>query len=183
MKTSYIIVGIVLSVVLLFVASVVSTNNTAIGYEQNIKESQSGIKVQLERQHDIILQLVQVVQQASKFESGTQENIAKLRSAATDAQNGNIEQVNVAIKAVAEAYPQLQANSTYLQLMTEMSVSENLVTNYRNTYNDDVKNYQRFTKRFPARSFLVLAGYEVQDYQYLDFNATDTTLPDNLFGN
>lgn len=58
MKTSYIVFGIVAAVVLLLVASVISANNTAIGYEQNIQESQSGIKVQLKRQHDLILQLV-----------------------------------------------------------------------------------------------------------------------------
>lgn len=181
-KSGYIWLGIVAAVIVLFIASVISANNTAIGYEQNILQSKSGITVQLKRQHDIILQLVQVVEQASKFESGTQENIAKLRTAANDAQNGNVQQVNVAIKAVSEAYPQLQANATYLQLMTEMSVSENLVTDFRDTYNDDVKNYQRYVQRFPARMFLSMTGYDVKDYQYLNFADADTQLPSNLFG-
>jgi LemA protein len=182
MKNSTIALLIVGAVILLFGLSVISVQNTAIGYEQNIEQSKSGIQVQLKRQHDLILQLVQVVEQASRYESGTQENIAKLRTAANNVQNGQIAESQALINAVAEAYPQLQANATYVQLMTEMSVSENLVTSYRNTYNDDVKNYQRLVRRFPARMFLSLSGYEVKDYQYLTFSDADTTLPDSLFG-
>lgn len=122
------------------------------------------------------------MQQASAFESNTQTNIAKLRTAAEAVQNGQVEQSQALINAVAEAYPQLQANATYVQLMTEMSVSENLVTNYRNTYNEDVKNYQRFVQRFPANTFLSIAGHSVKDFQYLDFSEADTQLPADLFG-
>lgn len=177
-NSKYIVWGIVASVIILLIASLASANNTAIGYEQNIEQSQSGISVQLKRQHDLILQLVQVVEQASKYESGVQTEIAKLRTAAN---SGDIAQAQISIQAVAEAYPTLQANANYIQLMTEMSVSENLVTEYRNTYNSDVKNYKRFTQRFPANMFLSVSGHQVQEYQYLTFDNTE--LPSQLFNN
>lgn len=176
-QTKHIILGIVGAIVLLFIASIISANNTAIGYEQNIEQSISGIQVQQQRQKSLILQLVQVVEQASQFESTTQTQIAELRTAAS---SGNVEQAQLLINAVAEAYPVLQANQTYVNLMNEMSVSENLVASYRNTYNTDVRNYNRFVRRFPTRSFLGMAGYDIQNYQYLEFS--DTELPENLFG-
>lgn len=178
MKTSYIVYGILAAIVLLVIVSIISTSNRAVGLEQNIEQSQSGITVQLKRQHDLILQLVQVVQQASNYEAGVQKSIAELRSAA---QSGDIENAQLVLRAIAEAYPQLQANQTYMQLMTEMSVSENLVTSYRISYNDDVKEYKRFTQRFPARMYLAISGHTVQDYEYLVFSETDTTLPTDLF--
>lgn len=178
-KTSHIVYGIIGALVLLLILSVISASNRAVGLEQNIEQSKAGITVQLNRQHSLILQLVQVVEQASKYEAGVQETVAKLRTAA---QTGDVANAQLLINAVAEAYPQLQANQTYVQLMTEMSVSENLVTSYRNTYNEDVKNYKRFTQRFPATLFLAISGHEVQDYKYLSFSDTETTLPENLFG-
>lgn len=164
--------------VLFLILSVISASNTAIGYEQNIEQSLSGIEVQQQRQYTLILQLVQVVEQASQFESDTQTRIAELRTAAS---TGNVEQAQVLIQAVAEAYPTLQANQTYVNLMNEMSISENLVAKYRDTYNSDVRNYLRFVKRFPTRLFLDVMGYDVQDYQYLQFENND--LPADLFKN
>lgn len=178
MKTNQIIWAIVGAVVLLLIVSIISTNNVAIGYEQNIEQSKSGITVQLNRQKNIILQLVQVVEQASQYEAGVQKSIAELR---TVSKSGNVEQSQILINAVAEAYPQLQANQAYIQLMNEMSVSENLVTSYRNSYNDDVKNYLRYTKRFPARIYLSIIGYQIADYSYLVFSENETQLPADLF--
>lgn len=178
METKHIVWIIVGSIIFLLIASFISANNTAIGYEQNIEQSLSGIQVQQQRQKSIILQLVQVVEQASKFESETQTEIAKLRTTANGG-NVDVDQAQVMISAVAEAYPQLQTNQTYIQLMNEMSVSENLVASYRNTYNSDVKNYKRFVQRFPARMFLAMSGYDVKDYSYLEFSNTE--LPEQLF--
>lgn len=178
METKHIIWSIVGAMIFLVFISIISANNIAIGYEQNIEQSISGIQVQQQRQKSIILQLVQVVEQASQFESNTQTQIAELRTAAS---GGNVGQAQILINAVAEAYPTLQANQTYVQLMNEMSISENLVASYRNTYNSDVRNYSRFVRRFPARMFLAIMGYDIQSYQYLEFNNTE--LPENLFSN
>lgn len=176
METKHIIWIIVGSFVMLVLISFVSTYNTAVGYEENIEQSISGIQVQQQRQKSLILQLVQVVEQASQFESETQTQIAQLR---TEASSGNVEQAQILINAVAEAYPTLQANQTYVNLMNEMSVSENLVTSYRTTYNEDVRNYNRFVRRFPSNAILGMTGYDVRSYPFLEFD--DTELPINLF--
>lgn len=177
MKTRYIVLMVVAAVLVFVLSLMAYTNNTAIGYEESINNAASGIQVQQQRQHDIILQLVQVVNKYSSFTAETQTQIAQFRAAA---QKGNIAQAMTAIQAVAEAYPDLKADGVYQQLMTEMAISANLVAQYRDTYNSNVQSYHQFVRRWPYGMILHDLGYQVQDYPYLKFN--DTQLPPNLFG-
>ena len=94
--------------------------------------------------------------------------------------NTDIENVSTSIAAVSEAYPELKSNKNYKQLMTELATTENLIANYRENYNKQVKDYRRYVKGFPARTFLNMLGYEKQDYELLDYDASETA-PQNLF--
>jgi len=178
MSKNWVIVFVVSAVILFSGCSVISANNTAIGYEETINTAQSGIQVQEKREYDLITKLIQVVQASSKYEASTFEKIVEARSAA---QKGNVGQAMTAISVVVEQYPELKANSAYTQLMTELSVSENLKTQYRNTYNDTVQDYNQFVRRFPNKTFLDLMGYDVIKFNHLEFKETD--LPDQLFPN
>ena len=64
--------------------------------------------------------------------------------------------------------------------MNELSVTENLIAEYRSNYNKQIKNYNRYVRKFPTKQFLGLLGYEIQDYQYLDYNAPKDA-PNDLF--
>jgi LemA protein len=176
MKTLWIVVGVIASIILLFVGCAAGANNTAVNFEENIQNSKSGITVQRQRQKELITKLVQVVEANAKFESGTQVAIAKLRGAS---QSGNVAEAQLAIKVVEEAYPTLQTNASFVQLMNELSISENLVTSFRTTYNDDVKSYKVFVRSFPNGFFLAVAGHITEDYGYLNFENTE--LPEQLF--
>ena len=94
---------------------------------------------------------------------------------------GDIENVTTAIAAVSEAYPELKSNENYKQLMNELSMTENLIAEYRSNYNKQIKEYNRYTRKFPTRMFLSMLGYEVQEYTYLNYDAPETA-PQNLFG-
>lgn len=72
------------------------------------------------------------------------------------------------ITAVAEAYPELKSNENYKTLMNELSMTENMIAEYRSNYNKQIKEYKRYVRKFPTRQFLGLLGYEVQEYYYLD---------------
>jgi LemA protein len=181
MKITWIIVVFAVVLVLSFGAGIVSANNTAINYEETLKSSKSGISVQELRQHDLILELVQVAEQSAAFEKATQTDIAKLRSGVDSAQS--LAEAKAIFAAFVEAYPDLKTIQTYTQLMTEMSVSANLVTQYRDVYTDNVKNYVRFVRQFPNRLFLEIAGYQVQTFEYISPDASETILPADLFGN
>ena len=65
--------------------------------------------------------------------------------------------------------------------MNELSMTENLIAEYRSNYNKQIKEYNRDVRKFPTRMFLNMLGYEFQEYTYLDYNASETT-PQNLFG-
>ena len=95
--------------------------------------------------------------------------------------SGDIENVATAITAVSEAYPELKANENYKELMNELSITENLIAEYRSNFNKQVKEYNRYVRQFPARLFLNILGYETQSYAYLDYNAP-VDAPQNLFG-
>lgn len=92
----------------------------------------------------------------------------------------DIENVSTSIAAVSEAYPELKSNRNYKQLMTELATTENLIANYRENYNKQVKDYRRYVKGFPARTFLNMLGYDKQDYKLLSYDVSDTA-PQNLF--
>ena len=168
----------VLAVILVIVMCVFGVNgvsNKAIGLEEQIKVADSDVKVQEKRRVDLIYNLVDTVKQYDKHEAETLQNVVEARG-----KQGNIEDVNTLISAVTEAYPELKSNENYKQLMTELSVTENLIAEYRSNYNSQVKEYNRYVKKFPNKQFLGLTGYEVIDYEYLNYNAP-VDAPQNLF--
>ena len=144
--------------------------------EEQVNTAQSDIKVQEKRRVDLVYNLADCVKQYDKHEAETLKSIVDGRDS-----TGNIENVTTAITAVSEAYPELKSNENYKQLMTELSMTENLIAEYRSNYNKQIKEYNRYVRQFPNRLFLSILGYEVQDYSYLDYDAPSDA-PQNLFG-
>lgn len=168
-------VGVV-AVILMMILGVQSSQNKAIALEEQVNTAQSDIKVQEKRRVDLIYNLVDCVKEYDKHEADTLTAIVEGRSS-----TGNVEDVSTTIKAVAEAYPELKSNENYKTLMNELSMTENLMAEYRSNYNKQIKEYKRYVRKFPTRQFLGMLGYEVQEYEYLDYDV-DSTAPQNLFG-
>ena len=169
------IIGLAL-VGLLAIFMVNGVQNKAIGLEEQIKVADSDIKVQEKRRVDLVYNLVDTVKQYDKHEAETLKDIVEARSQG----NGNIENVTTMINAAAEAYPELKSNENYKQLMNELSITENMISQYRSNYNKQIKEYNRYVKRFPNKQFLSLLGYEYIEYDYLDYTAP-VDAPQNLF--
>lgn len=165
----------VIAVILLCVFGVQSSQNKAIALEEQVNTAQSDIKVQEKRRVDLVYNLADCVKQYDKHEADTLTAIAEGRGS-----TGDIENVTTAITAVSEAYPELKSNENYKQLMNELAMTENLIAEYRSNYNKQIKEYNRYVRKFPTRMFLDMLGYEVMDYQYLDYN-TPVDSPQNLF--
>lgn len=175
-KTCAIVVVGIIFVAVMCVFGVQSSRNKAIVLEEAIETSMSDIKVQEKRRIDLLPNLVDTIKQYDKHEAETLQAIVDGRGSA-----GDIENVSTAITAVAEAYPELKSNENYKQLMTELATTENMIAQYRESYNKQVGTYNRYVKGFPARIFLSWTGYEVLDYQRLDYQAP-VDAPTNLFG-
>ena len=168
-------VGAIL-LIILCIFGVQSLQNKAFMLEEQVNIAQSDIKVQEKRRVDLVYNLVDCVKQYDNHEAETLKSIVDGRGS-----TGNIENVTTAITAVSEAYPELKSNDNYKQLMTELSMTENLIAEYRSNYNKQIKEYNRYVRQFPNRLFLNILGYEVQDYSYLDYDAPSDA-PQNLFG-
>lgn len=174
-KLLLIIAGTVLAVALVCVFGVQSSQNKAISLEESVYTAESDIKVQEKRRVDLVYNLADCVKQYDKHESETLTEIADRMS------NGNsVEDVNTAIAAVTYAYPELKSNENYKQLMNELSITENMIAQYRENYNKSITAYNRHVKKFPTRIFLDWTGYEVLEFQRLDYQAP-VDAPQSLF--
>lgn len=150
--------------------------NNAYTLEEQVKVAYSDIEVQEKRRVDLIYNLVDTVKNYDKHEAETLQKVVEARANG----KGDISEVNTLISSVAEAYPELKANENYKTLMNELSVTENLIAQYRSNYNKQIKEYNRYVKKFPNRMFLEMLGYETIDYDYLEYNAPSDA-PQNLF--
>ena len=175
-KLVLIILAGILAVILLCVFGVQGAQNTAFSLEEQVNTAQSDIKVQEKRRVDLVYNLADCVKQYDKHEAETLTAIVQGRGSA-----GDIENVTTAITAVAEAYPELKSNENYKELMNELSMTENLIAEHRSNYNKQIKEYNRYVRKFPTRLFLNILGYEAQKYNYIDYNAP-VDAPRNLFG-
>ena len=174
-KLFLIIASGVIASILLCVFGVQSSQNKAFSLEEQVNTAWSDIKVQEKRRLDLVYNLSDCVKQYDQHEAETLESIVEGRG--TD---GDIENVTTAIAAVSEAYPELKSNENYKALMNELSITENLIAEYRSNYNKQIKEYNRYVRRFPTRLFLDILGYDIQEYQYLDYNAHEDA-PQSLF--
>ena len=166
----------VVAVIILCIFGVQSSQNKACGLEEQVNSAKSDINVQEKRRVDFVYNLADCVKQYDKHEADTLTAIVDGRGS-----TGDIENVTTAITAVSEAYPELKSNENYKQLMNELSVTENLIAQYRENYNKQIKEYKRYVRKFPTRMFLDMLGYELQEYTYLDYDAPETA-PQKLFG-
>lgn len=170
--------GLVLLVIL--VLSIASgAFNRAVSLEENVNTSGSNIKNEEKRRADLFNNLADAVQSYDKHEQTT---LTKVIEARQQANGGNVEQAMLTLAAVVEQYPQLKSQENYKQAMTEFSVTENRLAENRAQYNNDVREYSRYTRGFWTRMWLAISGYEKQDFPYLDLKTTENEHRD-LFSN
>lgn len=165
-KVGLIVAGIIIAIVLCGVVWVQSAQNRAIGLEESVYTAESDIKVQEKARVDKVYNLADCVKQYDKHESNTLSQLAESMS-----KGNQIEDVNTALAAVTYAYPELKSNENYKQLMQELTVIENQLSQYRENYNNGIKKYNSYVKRFPTRIFLSWTGYEVHNFERLDYQA------------
>ena len=171
MGFSLLIIVLVVLVVPVFFALMwgVGAYNGLIALRNRYKNAYAQIDVQLKRRYDLIPNLVETAKGYIKHERGTLEAVVAARNAAASA-NTRAAQIPgdaAAMKelsgaesalagtlgrlfAVAEAYPDLKANTTMMSLMEELTSTENKVAFARQAYNDAVMGYNTSRETFPA---------------------------------
>ena len=164
MSTGLIITIVIIVVLLLFFMSVY---NRLVRFRNNRENAFADIDVQLKQRHDLIPQLVEAVKGYMKHESETLTKITQARTAAMSAQSIDQKiaaenQLSAALRGLTvsvEAYPDLKANSNFMQLQEEMADIENKLAAVRRYFNSATKEYNNAVETFPANLVAGMFGF------------------------
>ena len=165
------IVLAVIVVVLLFV--VIGIYNRLVALRQNVNQGVADIDAQLRQRHDLIPNLVNTVKGYASHEAETLEAVIAARNkAATGTMNSQDEAaLRVALDkvlALGEAYPDLKANTNFLQLQDELASVEDKLAAARRALNAAVSRYNTGRESFPAVLFAGMFGFSEADFHRLD---------------
>ncbi|OUP10511.1 LemA family protein [Collinsella sp. An2] len=154
-----IIVGIV--IVFIVIVAIAGLYNNMVTLRNRIDNAWQNIDTQLQRRGDLIPNLVETVKGYAAHERATLDAVVTARNAMNAASTpedkmaadnmltGALRQ----LFAVAEAYPDLKANSNFMQLQTSLEDTENKISYARQSYNDCVLNYNNAIQTFPGNIF------------------------------
>lgn len=156
---AYIIGG----VVLLLIIWVIAAYNGFVRLKNSIEEAFSTMDVYLKKRYDLIPNLVETVKGYATHERETLANVIAARNMAASATTleGRVEGENAlqstlkTLFAVAEAYPDLKANTNFLELQGDLRLIESEIANSRKYYNAVVKTYNTKREVFPS---VIIAG-------------------------
>lgn len=163
------IIGIIVAVLVLYV---IFTYNGLVVLRARIQEAFSGIDVQLKRRADLIPNLVETVKGYAKHEKEVFENVTAARSALMTAQTPGQKaaadnMLTGALKslfAVAEAYPDLKANTNFSDLQRQLEDTEDKVAYSRQFYNSNVLAYNAKVQMFPSNLIANMFGFTPYEF-------------------
>ncbi len=154
---------IILGIIVLLAFIVIGIYNRLVALRQTTNQAWSDIEVQLKQRQDLVPQLVSTVKGYAKHEKGTFKEVVEARAAAMGATSvkgqaqaeGMLSAALGKLFALAEAYPDLKANTNFLQLQDQLADVENKIAAARRFYNNAVQEYNTGREQFPA---VILAG-------------------------
>ncbi|MFZ2252989.1 MAG: LemA family protein [Minisyncoccia bacterium] len=177
MSTTYIIL-IVLGVVVFW--AILAYNNF-VKFVQRTKEAWADIDVQLKRRYDLIPNLVETVKGYATHERETFDAVTNARAEATKVHvdpskitpetlaamagaEAGLGQALGKLLAVAEAYPDLKANTNFLELQRELSDTENKIQAARRFYNGNVRDLKIALQSFPSNLIGNMFNFKEEPY-------------------
>ncbi len=185
MKKSY-IAGIVIALLLVFLFfGGCSSYNGMVDADQAVKKQWGQVENQYQRRADLIPNLVNTVKGYAAHESTTLQNVTDARAGLTKAYNdanaisGDSAQANIAayqqaqsnlrgaldiyVNAVREAYPDLKANTNFMNLQEQLESTENRIATERRRYNEEVETYNKKVLRFPGSVWASMFNFDPKD--------------------
>jgi LemA protein len=154
--------------------------NQLVQIKHNVSKAWANIDVLLKQRHDELPKLIETCRQYMRYEQDTLTRVMEARSHVADArEHRNIGALGAAegelrgalgrLFALAEAYPELKANQTFVHLQTRISGLENAIADRREFYNESVNVNNVRVEQFPDS--IVAALFSFKSFQLLRFSA------------
>lgn len=173
---------IFLVIVAITVAYGVMLYNGLVQVKHGVTKAWANIDVLLKQRHDELPKLVETCRQYMKYEQETLEKVIEARSKVYNArQVGDVQAVGTAegglraslgnLFALAEQYPDLKANNSFVQLQTRISGLEEAIADRREFYNEAVNVNNVAIEQFPA--VIIANAFGFKAAQLLEFEASE----------
>ena len=190
LKTTLIVVGIILLIVFSLYGCVSSSYNSMVTADESVKAAWSQVENVYQRRFDLIPNLVNTVKGYAAHEEKVFTEIAEMRSRAGGVINVSDEVLNnpesfakfqkvqgelggalQRLISVAENYPALQANENFRDLQSQLEGTENRIAVERKRFNEAVQAYNMQTRRFPQALLANMFGFREKSYLKADEQA------------
>ena len=182
MTSLYILLGLIAVVVLY----VIFTYNALVALRVRVNEAWSGIEVHMKERYNLIPNLVETVKGYTKHEAETLENVTRARAEAFEShgtphqQAGAENLLSGALKslfALAENYPDLKANQSFIELQGELSKIEEKIQNARRYYNGVVRDNNTKVDQFPSNLIAGTMNFTKAEFFELEEADADARQP------
>lgn len=182
------IVILILAIVLVLILLVANVYNKMVNEDEKATTAWAQVESVYQRRADLIPNLVKTVQGAADFEKGTLESVIEARSHASSmkidpadltqeslaafqkAQNDLSGSLN-RLMVVVERYPELKANQNFQELQAQLEGTENRINVERQKFNETIRAYNTYIRKFPAKMFARMFGFKEKAYFQADAGA------------
>ena len=178
------IISIVVAIVVVFALIIwyVSTRNNFVRLKNKVEEAWATIDVFLKKRYDLIPNLVATVKGYANHESETLKAVVEARSLAMSANGADAKMqaeknlsssLRTLFTAVSESYPQLQANSNFRDLQTQLQKIETELEGARRYYNGVVKSFNTKLEIFPSNIVANGMGEDYKKRAYFELDSAE----------
>ena len=163
---------VVLASLVIILFYIVSIYNRLVRLKNQAEEGWSGISVQLKRRYDLIPNLVNCVKGYAAHEKETLEKVIEKRNLAMSVQapaekaaaENEFSQTIKSLFALGESYPELKANTTFIELQQSLNTVEDDLQNARRYYNATVRDLNTAIDSFPSNVIARKFSFEKKDF-------------------
>ena len=163
---------VIIAIIIVLIIWIIAIYNGLVKSRMQTKESWSQIDVQLKRRNDLIPNLMETVKGYAAYEEKTFAKITELRSQVAQAEtpaeamrvSNNLTKQLSGLIAVAENYPELKANNSFIKLQDELTNTENKISYSRQLFNTTTANYNIKLETFPSNIVAGVFGFKPSQF-------------------
>lgn len=183
------IIIIIISIIVILLLYVVGVYNALVKLRNKVRDQWAQIEVVLKRRADLIPNLVETVKGYANHEKETLNAVIDARNKAVSATttkeemeaNGELTNALGRLFALTESYPDLKANTNFLDLQSQLKDSEDKITYARQFYNDSVLSYRNKIEMFPSNIIASMFGFKKADAVFFETDEKSKEVPQVKF--